>query len=142
MIPPIEHKTYIQAPAAQIYRLLTSGAGWDAWFTQGTTVDLRPGGKIHFRWANWGPDHVTTQDEGTVLEAIPNRRFVFTWRPGDTPTTVLIDLEERDGGTVVSLSESGYTSFNGFVECATGWGEALTLLKFYLEHGFTYGPVP
>ena len=28
------------------------------------------------------------------------------------------------------------------MECAAGWGEALTLLKFYLEHGVTYGEVP
>jgi hypothetical protein len=28
------------------------------------------------------------------------------------------------------------------IGCATGWGEALTLLKFYLEHGLTYGAVP
>jgi hypothetical protein len=25
---------------------------------------------------------------------------------------------------------------------AAGWGEALTLLKMYLEHGITYGPAP
>ncbi len=25
---------------------------------------------------------------------------------------------------------------------ACGWGEALTLLKFYLEYGITYGDVP
>ena len=28
------------------------------------------------------------------------------------------------------------------MECATGWGEALALLKFYLEHGVVYGEVP
>ena len=26
--------------------------------------------------------------------------------------------------------------------CAAGWGEALTLLKFYLESGTKYGEVP
>ena len=25
-----------------------------------------------------------------------------------------------------------------FADCATGWGEALKLLKFYLEHGVKY----
>lgn len=24
------------------------------------------------------------------------------------------------------------------LECAAGWGEAITLLKFYLEHGLIY----
>ena len=27
-------------------------------------------------------------------------------------------------------------------EAIHGWGEALTLLKHYLEHGVTYGEVP
>ncbi len=26
------------------------------------------------------------------------------------------------------------------LDCASGWGEALTLLKFYLEHGIVYTP--
>ena len=26
------------------------------------------------------------------------------------------------------------------LECAAGWGEALTLLKFYVEHGVVYTP--
>ncbi len=29
-----------------------------------------------------------------------------------------------------------------FAMCASGWGEALTLLKFYLEHDVVYGSVP
>jgi hypothetical protein len=43
---------------------------------------------------------------------------------------------------VVHLTEKGYTNTPGgrrnMLECASGWGEALTLLKFYLEHGVTY----
>ena len=26
------------------------------------------------------------------------------------------------------------------LECASGWGEAATLLKFYIEHGVVYTP--
>jgi hypothetical protein len=44
------------------------------------------------------------------------------------------------------LVEQGYkqttSSLQACLGCATGWGEALTLLKFYLEHGITYGTVP
>ena len=50
------------------------------------------------------------------------------------------------GGTVVTVTESGHTAspkdLEALVECASGWGEALTLLKVYLEHGITYGEVP
>jgi hypothetical protein len=47
---------------------------------------------------------------------------------------------------VVTVTESGHTTsprdLEALVECASGWGEALTLLKVYLEHGITYGEVP
>ncbi len=53
-----------------------------------------------------------------------------------------MDFIEVKEGTVVSVKEHGYQdSTEGHVrclECATGWGEALTLLKFYVEHGLRY----
>ena len=44
-------------------------------------------------------------------------------------------------GTIVRLREAGYyntpSGIRSMVECAAGWGEALTLLKFYVEHGIS-----
>ena len=56
----------------------------------------------------------------------------------------------------VTVTETGYTQGDlvatgvvgemaqrsPFAMCASGWGEALTLLKFYLEHDVVYGSVP
>ena len=59
-------------------------------------------------------------------------------------TTVAIDLTEMPGGegTAVRLIETGYPDTPGglaaLLNCAAGWGEALTLLKFWLEHGVRY----
>ncbi len=40
------------------------------------------------------------------------------------------------------LREHGYHDTQSgraaFADCATGWGEALTLLRFYVEHGLRY----
>jgi uncharacterized protein YndB with AHSA1/START domain len=145
-VPDIEHIVYIHASPERVYKILTTGAGWDAWFTQGTTVDPGPGGQIRLRWQNFGAGHWTMEDGGPVLEAVPNRKFVFQWSPASTPTTVTITLEQQGPGTLVRLVESGYkltdSDLAALVNCATGWGEALTLLKFYLEHGLTYGEVP
>lgn len=72
--------------------------------------------------------------------------FSFQWYPvgRDTPTTVTFALESKHGGTVVTLTESGYADTaearKMILECATGWGEALTLLKFYLEKGVVVEP--
>jgi uncharacterized protein YndB with AHSA1/START domain len=145
-IPPIRYRTYINAESSRVYEMLTTAAGWDAWFTQGTEVDPRPGGRIRFRWVDWAVDHYNTEGGGPVLEATPPRRFVFQWTPGDSTTTVALDLQPLGGGTVVQVVKSGHTASErdlaALVECAAGWGEALALLKMYLEHGVVYGPVP
>lgn len=145
-LPPIRHVTFIRVPPKRVYETLTSGEGWDAWFTAGTAVDPRPGGTITLRWRDFGPDHSTLEDGGPVLASDPARRFAFRWSPGDTPTTVDIRLSRCGRGTRVELTESGHAhskkDLEALVGCAAGWGEALTLLKFFLEHGVTYGKVP
>lgn len=144
--PPIRYKTYINAPPTRVFETLTSGAGWDAWFTQGTEIDARPGGRIRFRWIDWAVDHYTTDAEGPVLEVTPPTRFVFQWTPGDSTTTISFDIQPLGEGSIVHVQESGHTNsrrdLEALVECASGWGEALALLKMYLEHGVTYGRVP
>ncbi|GAA0371701.1 SRPBCC family protein [Bacillus horti] len=142
----IEHKTYIHVHPSKVYETLTTGKGWDAWFTQGTAVDARKGGRIHFRFKDFGPEHITMEDGGAVLESDLNERSVFQWTPGDSTTTVSFTLTEVEEGTMVNVTEIGYTTSErdlaAYSDCSVGWGEALTLLKFYLEHGITYGQVP
>lgn len=140
----IRHAVLIRADAEQVYDALTTTEGLDGWFTKNAQVDPRPGGAIRFRWVDWGPDHFSGEDGGPVLEADRPRRFVFQWRP-DKPsyaTTVEIELEAGNDGTVVRLLESGYhdtpSGRGACLDCAAGWGEALTLLKFYIEHGIRY----
>jgi uncharacterized protein YndB with AHSA1/START domain len=79
------------------------------------------------------------EDRGLILEANLPKRLVFQWQP-DTPdyaTTVEINIEPADGGTIIRLREYGYadteSALKAMLNCAVGWGEALTLLKFYLE---------
>ncbi len=141
----IEHTTFVAAPPEKVYDAIATSEGLDGWFTAGAMVDARSSGRILFRWKDWGPDHITAEDGGPVLEANRPSRFVFQWRP-DQPsyaTTVEIDFESREGGTVIRLREYGYedtpSGRRKMLECACGWGEALTLLKFYAEHGIRYG---
>lgn len=141
-LTPIDYKTYIAVPPQRVFETLTTAAGWDAWFTRGTKLDARANGSIILKWNNWGPDRVNVEDGGIVLEVIPDRRFVFTWQPDHQPTTVCIELQPLGTGTLVHLTDSGYITPAIHMNCAAGWGEALTLLKVYLEHGITYGEVP
>ena len=136
----IKHVTFVRANADQVYNAFTTTEGLDAWFTNGAKVDPRPGEEILFRWWDWEPDRVTGENGGLVLEAVPPERFVFQWHPKDASyaTTVEVDFTQMAGGTTVRLREYGYldtpTSKRFRLDCAAGWGEALTLLKVYVEH--------
>jgi uncharacterized protein YndB with AHSA1/START domain len=141
-MPEISHSVLVRADSWQVYNALTTAEGLDAWFTHGAVVDAHPGGEIRFRWVDFGPQHISTHDGGPVLEAIPPSRFVFQWHPdqSDYATTVKVDISPGDNGTIVSLREYGFppSALKAMLNCATGWGEALTMLKFYLEHGVHY----
>jgi uncharacterized protein YndB with AHSA1/START domain len=141
-IGPIRHSVYIDSPVETVYSTLTTSEGWDAWFTDGSEVDASPNGEVLLRWKDFGPSRITAEDGGAVLEAERNRRFVFEWEPGDTITQVAFNLTPHAGGTILELEESGYETLTSYMECASGWGEALAMLKFYLEHGVVYGVVP
>jgi uncharacterized protein YndB with AHSA1/START domain len=128
----IKQATLVRAKPEAVYDAIATAEGLDAWFTVGSELDARPGGKMVFRWKNWGPDKYTNDSPATVVEA-------------DNPsyaTTIELDFEEVEEGTVVRLREYGYhDTLSGraaMLECAAGWGEALTLMKYYIEHGVTY----
>jgi uncharacterized protein YndB with AHSA1/START domain len=140
----IKHSILVRAVPEIVYDAIATAEGLDGWFTTGATVDARPGGQIIFRWKDWGPDRVTAEDGGPILEAIRPKRFVFQWHP-DGPsyaTRVEMDFEPADGGTIIRLRERGYQDTPGglraMLDCATGWGEALALCKYFVEHGVRY----
>lgn len=140
----IHFATLVRAAPERVYDAFTTSQGLDGWFTSGASVDPRPGGEILFNWEDFGPDGVSGEDGGPVLEAERPRRFVFQWQPDNTmySTTVELEFEAVPDGTVVRLREYGYEDtprgLEAMLDCSAGWGEALTLLKFYVEHGIRY----
>jgi uncharacterized protein YndB with AHSA1/START domain len=131
-----KHSEFIRAPREKVYDAFATAEGLDGWFTRGARVDARPGGAMLFRWVDWGAEkNINEEAPGRVVEAKRPERFVFQWgKPGEE-TTVEIILEEREGGTLLKLREYGFRTIEGLVGNASGWGEALTLVKFWIEHG-------
>lgn len=140
----IKQRTFIAKPPEEVYEAIISGDSWNRFFTHDTEINPQPGGKIVWRWKDWGPNFYCGKAEGKVLRAKKPTTFAFQWYPvgRDNPTTVTFELTGEHGGTVVLLTEAGYPdtpeSREMILECATGWGEALTLLKFYIEKGVVY----
>lgn len=139
----IKQNTYIAAPLERVFDVITSAKEWDRFFTTGMTLEPEVGGDCTFRWQDWGPDFYSVEVPGKVVAVERPTKFAFQWG-GDTPTTIAFNLKAEYGGTVVRLTEEGHLDTpegrSAIVECAAGWGEALTLLKFYIEHAIVYVP--
>lgn len=143
-LPPIKIRTYIDVAPAAVYACLTSASSWNEWFTDYSTIYPEVGGRFHMVWRDWGPDHIHTEEVAQITVMDPEHCFGFRWFPVPAGTEVRFQLESREDGTVVTLTEEGYApdEVAQALECAAGWGEALTLMKFFLEHRLTYGVVP
>lgn len=130
----VKHTTWIRAPRERVYDAFATADGINAWFTTGARIDARPGGAMLFRFVDWDADKVNAEFPGRVIEAKRPSRFVFEWGEPGEASTVEIDLEERDGGTLVRLRECGFRDIKSVIGNASGWGEAMTLWKFWVEH--------
>ncbi|MCH9032665.1 MAG: SRPBCC domain-containing protein [candidate division Zixibacteria bacterium] len=138
----IKQRTFIAAPPDKVYDTITSAQEWDKFFTTEMELEPHAGGKCIFSWKDWGPDKYTLTVPGKVVEAKKPNLFVFMWGAEGSATTIRIELKAHSNGTIVTLTEDGYMDTPGgramMLECASGWGEAMTLLKFYIERGVVY----
>jgi uncharacterized protein YndB with AHSA1/START domain len=132
----VKQSVYVRAPREKVYDAFATAEGLDGWFTRGARVDARPRGAMLFRFVDWGPENdINAEFPGRVVEARRPERFVFEWGEPGKESTVEIDFVERQGGTLVRLREFGFREITNVIENAGGWGEALTLVKFWVEHG-------
>lgn len=142
----IHHKVFIQVPIEKVFHALTTASEWNAWFTTECEIGHEIGASVRFTWRDYGIDHNNITDGGKIIGFNFPNHFGFTWRPGESETSVEFQLESLGGGTIVTLHEYNYSDcpkdLEAFKSSSVGWGEALTLLKFYLEHGVVYGTIP
>lgn len=144
-LPRIEHSVFIGAAPDRVWQAWTTAEGLDAWWTKGSRVDHRIGGILHFRWVNFGAADVSADDAAVITLINPMKQFGFRWNPGPFQTDVLLTVTSKGSGTLLRAEEGGFPgSLEGLqtlIQNAAGWGEAMTLSKFYLEHGITYGAI-
>jgi len=146
-LPPTRYQTFINATPKSIYAAISTGVGWDAWFTTKATVDKE---RMFYRfyWENFGGERETVSQEGRIIHADPDWRFGLEWQTAkdDSRTVAMFTITPRSSGAIVEVREEGYMwderDIRVSMSCAGGWAEALTLLKFFLEHGLVYGDVP
>ena len=141
---------FIAAPPAAVWNAWSIPANLEKWWIpapiecQVVTLDLHPGGGFVTRMREGSGDFQPHVD-GCFLEAIPERRLVFTtvltegWQPAEPwlALTAILTFEAQDGGTLYSArvlhkspEDSDKHDQMGFQE---GWGTAIGQLAALLE---------
>ena len=131
----IHKQVTLRAPMARVWRALTDSAEFGEWF--GVLLDgpFEAGQKIVGKITHPGCEHMTLN--AWVERMSPERSFAFRWHPyatdpevddsADPTTLVEFHLEAADGGTLLTITESGFDAIpedrrsEAFLRNEGGW---------------------
>ena len=144
----VEKRIELNAPVSRVWRALTDHREFGEWFQVKLDGPFAPGQLSRGRITYPGYEHVKW--EATVLKLEPERLFSFTWHPyavdpnidySQEPTTLVeFKLEPKAGGTVLSITESGFDAipkdrrFEAFRMNDEGWAEQMTNIERHVEN--------
>lgn len=144
----IENQVTIRAPRSKVWKALTTPSEFAQWFRATLDVnEFRPGERANAVSTYPGHEGVTFFLE--VVEKVPESRFTWRWSPGakaiepapqeDPYTTVVFELEEVQGGTLVKVTESGFDKLSlarrakAFAYNTQGWAIQIKNIRDYVE---------
>ena len=112
----IEKRLEISAPVARVWRALADHREFGKWFGVKIEAPFAPGQPAVGQMTIPGYEHLKWRV--VVQQMAPEKLFSFTWHPyavdpqvdysAETPTLVEFRLQEIPGGTLLSLTESGF----------------------------------
>ena len=137
--PSLTIRRRLKAPPERVYRAWTEPAEIAHWFGPGgnkvleATFEARAGGQfmIHAQSPE-GEDHRVT---GTVREAIPNSKVVYTWAWQSTPerqSLVTVEFKPDGDGTLLVLTHEQFFDEGARDRHNMGWNAALDKFEAYL----------
>lgn len=153
----IEKKTTLRAPVSRVWRAISDAREFGTWFGVDFDGPFVAGARIKGRITptKVDPEVAKLQEphRGMVFEVAvdriePERLFSFRWlpfevQPGVDPwkelaTLVVFELAEVQGGTQLTISESGFHRIplerraQAFTQNEGGWEHQLRLVEKYL----------
>jgi uncharacterized protein YndB with AHSA1/START domain len=112
----IEKQVILRAPRSRVWRAISNAEEFGAWFAvklEGTFVE---GATISGKITHPGYEHLTMEIQVERIEA--EKYFAYRWHPyavdpavdySTEPTTLVeFRLEDADGGTLLTIVESGF----------------------------------
>ncbi|MGO9239286.1 MAG: SRPBCC family protein [Bryobacteraceae bacterium] len=142
----IEKRIELKAPVERVWRALTDYREFGEWFRVKLEGPFVAGqmARGHVTWP--GYEHVKW--EATVQKMEEGRLFSYTWHPysidpkidysKETPTLVEFRLEKTAGGTLLTLTESGFENVpesrraEAFRRNDGGWAQQMKNIEVYV----------
>ena len=153
----IEKKVWLRASLERVWRAITDAKQFGTWFGVELGGDFAPGRTLTAKIVPTKMDAEVAKSQEAyagiefviVVERIePMRLFSFRWHPyevepGRDPlqqpmTLVTFELEEADGGVMLTITESGFDSVplekraQAFTSNAQGWEIQCRLIERYV----------
>jgi uncharacterized protein YndB with AHSA1/START domain len=142
----IDKRIELKASVSRVWRALTDYREFGEWFRVKLDGPFVPGQISRGQITYPGYEHVKW--EATVQKMEHERLFSFTWHPygidpkvdySQEPTTLVeFTLEETAGGTLLRLTESGFSgipgdrAFEAFRMNEGGWAEQMKNIERYV----------
>jgi uncharacterized protein YndB with AHSA1/START domain len=142
----IEKVVILDAPRSRVWRALTDAKQFGTWFGVELHTPFAPGATVSGKLTVEGYEHLTFQLWVEAME--PERHFSFRWHPyaidpgvdySNEPTTLVsFTLDDADGGTKLSIVESGFDAIPesrraaAFSSNSAGWDEQAANIRKFL----------
>ena len=143
----IEKQIVLRAPKSRVWRALTDAREFGTWFRVKLEGQFAVGQRIRGKITYPGYEHVTM--DVTVERMDQERLFSFRWHPGavdpkvdyssEPATLVEFRLEEAEGGTRLTVVESGFDKLPperrtvAFRQNEQGWAIQMENIKRHVD---------
>ena len=143
----ITKNVVLKAPRSRVWRALTDAQEFGRWFGARLTGTLTPGARIQGPITHKGYEHLTM--DFTVEKVEPERLVSWRWHPAaieagvdysaEPTTLVTFELEEVEGGTKLTVVESGFDRIpaarraEAFRMNEGGWAQQMESIKRHVS---------
>jgi uncharacterized protein YndB with AHSA1/START domain len=143
----IERRKILRAPRSRVWRAITTPKEFAAWFGVTFEGEFAPGVRLQMTVEH--PEYKGKNFFLTVDSIEPERRFAWRWHPGlpedgvdysiEPQTLVEFLLDEAEGGTLVTIIESGFDRISLarraklFEGNSQGWDHQMVSLEKYVS---------
>jgi uncharacterized protein YndB with AHSA1/START domain len=143
----IEKQILLRAPRKRVWQALTTVGEFNEWFGVTLTGTFTPGARLRGQVTHKGYEHLTM--EVTIDKVEPERLLSWRWHPGateptkdysaETATLVVFELAEVDGGTMLSVVESGFDRLpatrreQAYRDNEDGWTQQMESIKRHVS---------